>query len=225
MEARTMYARARFLVLAVAFGAFAAAVVGTPALQAQGVAKYGVNLVVNGNAEAELGAPDSSTIVKPSGWKTTGQFTAVRYGASGGFPDATSPGPPNRGKSDFEGGNVPKSTASQTISLKAYAAAIDAGSVGWNFSAWLGGFASQGDNAVVSVAFAGADGKAISIVSLGPVTAAERKNVTGLLGVSRIGDVPKGARSAVVSIVLTRLDGEYNDGAADDVSLVLSKKS
>jgi hypothetical protein len=220
-----MYARARFLALVLAFGPVAVTAVGTPATEAQGVAKYGVNLVVNGNAESELGAPNSSTVVKPSGWKTTGQFTAVRYGASGGFPDATSPGPPSRGKSDFEGGNVPKSTASQTISLKAYAAAIDAGTVGWNFSAWLGGYEGQGDYAVVSVAFADAAGKAISIVSLGPVTPAERKNVTGLLGVSRIGDVPKGTRSAVVSVVLTRVDGLYNDGSVDNVSLVLTKKS
>jgi hypothetical protein len=29
----------------------------------------------------------------PTGWTTTGEFTAVQYGASGGFPDKTSPGP------------------------------------------------------------------------------------------------------------------------------------
>ncbi len=220
-----MNARARFLSLTLSLATAAVTGIGTPTVQAQGVAKYGVNLVVNGDAEAELGAPNSGTIVKPSGWKTTGQFTAVRYGASGGFPDATSPGPPNRGKSDFEGGNVPKSTASQTISLQAYAAAIDSGSVGWNLSAWLGGFSNQGDNAVVSAAFKDAAGKTISIVSLGPVTQAERKGVTGLLGVARIGDVPKGTRSAVVSILITRLDGLYNDGAVDNVSLVLTKKS
>jgi len=65
---------------------------------AQSASLYGINLVTNGGAEADVGAPDSSHVVKPTGWTTTGQFTAVQYGASGGFPDTTSPGPADRGR-------------------------------------------------------------------------------------------------------------------------------
>jgi hypothetical protein len=32
-----------------------------------------------------------------------------------------------------------------------------------------------------------------------------------------------GATSAVVTVLLTRTDGEYNDGSADNISLVLNK--
>ena len=185
---------------------------------------YGDNLVVNGDAEAELGAPDNTKVVKPSGWTTTGHFTAVMYGASGGFPDAMSPGPPERGKSLFEGGNAAKSTGTQSISLVADGADIDAGAVTFAFSGWVGGYASQGDFATVSVDFAGAGGAKLGRTVLPSATAASRRSVTGLVHESASGTVPKGARSAIVTIVLTRVDGEYDDGSADDISLVLTKK-
>jgi hypothetical protein len=191
---------------------------------AQTASLYAKNLVVNGGAEADVGAPDSTKIVKPSSWTTTGQFTAVQYGASGGFPDKSSPGPADRGKNLFEGGNVPKSTASQTISLKPVATDIAAGTVRYVFSAWLGGFASQGDNAKATLSFRAGAGASLGQSQLGPVTPAERKSVTGLVQRSTSGDVPKSAASATITIELTRTDGLYNDGAIDNVALVLSNK-
>ena len=118
-----------------AFGAFALSIAVTTGVLAAGM--YGTNLVVNGNAEAGPGAPSNSGVMKPPGWTTTGEFTAVKYGASGGFPDMTSPGPSDRGANFFAGGNVPVSTATQTISLAAGAADIDKGTVTYVFSAWL----------------------------------------------------------------------------------------
>jgi hypothetical protein len=190
---------------------------------AQSASLYGINLVTNGGAEADVGAPDSSHVVKPTGWTTTGQFTAVQYGASGGFPDTTSPGPADRGKNDFEGGNVASSTATQSISLAPIAADINSGSVRYTFSAWLGGYSNQRDNGTATVSFTDAGGKSLGSATLGPVTPQQRNDATGLVQRSHAGVVPAGASSAVVTIVLTRLDGVYNDGSADDVSLVLQK--
>ena len=51
--------------------------------------QFGRNLVRNGNAEANTGAASDTQIVRPADWRTTGQFTAVRYGIPGGFPGAT----------------------------------------------------------------------------------------------------------------------------------------
>jgi hypothetical protein len=169
-------------------------------------------LIVNGNVEAGAGAPDNSQIVKATGWDSTGEFTVVKYGADGGFPDASSPGPSDRGHNLFEGGNVEKSTATQTVSLEAYAGAIDAGTVRYMLSAWLGGFEEQADAATVTVAFAPESGAPLGRVSLGPVRPAQRKGVTGLVRQQHIGSVPKGARSAVVTIDVTRAEGTYNDG-------------
>ena len=214
-------ARALFIVGALVM--LAAGPLANSAASAQTSAKYGENLIVNGDAEAELGAPDYNTLVKPSGWVTTGEFTVVRYGASGGFPDAASPGPPDRGKSLFEGGNTPRSTATQTVALTPFGADIDAGSVTYAFSAWIGGYTSQGDNAVVSIRFTDARDAALGGVDLGPVTPVERQSKSGLLARSQTGPVPKGARKAVVSIVITRVEGKYNDGSVDNVTLVLTK--
>lgn len=204
-------------------GFILAASLAMPEVRGEAASPYGAELVKNGGAEAGLGAPSNAVVVKPSGWTTTGQFTAVQYGASGGFPDSKSPGPATRGKNLFEGGNVAKSTASQSIVLEAAATDIAAGSVRYTFSAWLGGFASQADNATVSLSFRDSAGGKLGGATLGPVTTAERKGVTGLLERTTSGVVPKGATSAAVAVVLTRFEGQYNDGSADNISLKLTK--
>jgi len=179
------------------------------------------NLILNGDAESNVGSNNSSTIVTPSHWKTTGQFTAIQYGASGGFPTSTTPGPPDRGKNFFAGGNAAVSTATQTISLSAYSTDIDAGLDQFAFSAWIGGYEAQGDNAVVSLTFKTAAGTTLGSATLGPVTPAERNDVTEFLDVHKVAAVPKGTRQAIVSVTDTREDGSYNDAYVDDISLVL----
>jgi len=212
----------RFFTVAVAIvvTGFAASSV---AVASGSASQFGHNLVVNGDAEANVGAASADQVVKPSGWTTTGEFTAVQYGISGGFPDDTSPGPSNRGKNDFEGGNAPKSTATQTISLSSSAPVIAGGGVHYLFSAWLGGFSTQDGDATASVTFENGAGASLGSASLGPVSAAQRNGVTGLLQRSHSGVVPKGTTKAVVTIVMTRYEGEYNDGSADNISLVLTK--
>jgi hypothetical protein len=186
-------------------------------------ALFGTNLVVNGDAESDTGAPSNSQIVKPTGWTTTGEFTAVQYGASGGFPDKNSPGPSERGKNFFGGGNVAKSTATQAIDLSSGAQAIDSGGVTYTLAGWLGGYGSQDDNAQMTVTFLNAAGSALSAGRIGPVTAVNRHNTTGLFERSATGSVPAHARTARVVITATRLEGTYNDGYSDDLSLVLKK--
>lgn len=186
-------------------------------------ALFGTNLVVNGYAESDTGAPSNSQIVKPTGWTTTGEFTAVQYGASGGFPDKNSPGPSDRGKNFFGGGNVAKSTAAQTIDLSSGAQAIDSGGVTYDLTGWLGGYGSQGDNAQVTITFLKAAGTALGAGRIGPVTAANRNNTTGLFKRTATGSVPAHARVARIVITATRLEGTYNDGYSDDVSLLLKQ--
>ena len=90
-------------------------------------AEPAVNLIVNGNAEAGAGSSDGSIVPVP-GWTTKGNFTVVQYGASGGFPDASSAGPGDRGLNFFAGGpGSTSSSATQTIDLSSYETAIDTG--------------------------------------------------------------------------------------------------
>jgi hypothetical protein len=195
---------------------------GSGSAQEASPAPVARNLVTNGDAEANVGAPDSGKVVKPDGWTTTGEFTAVQYGASGGFPTLTTTGPSERGKNFFSGGNKPLSTAKQTIALTSYASAIDAGTDHFVFSAWIGGYASQADYAVVTVTFKSSGNATLGSASLGPVTPAQRVNETSLLHRSTKGSVPKGSRTAIVSIVITREDGTYNDGSVDNIELSLT---
>ena len=183
--------------------------------------QFGRNLVTNGGAEANVGAANSTQIVKPSGWTTTGQFTAVQYAIPGGFPDENSPGPRHRGKNDFEGGNAAKSTATQTISLGPSLAVIKTGSVRYTFSAWLGGWSNQDDHGTATITFRNTSGASVGSATLGPVTPEQRHDVTGLWYRSITGMVPKAATQAQVTIVFTRFEGSYNDGSADNISLVL----
>jgi hypothetical protein len=100
--------------------------------------------------------------------------------------------------------------------------AIDSGNATFNLSAFLGGFSSQEDNASLSAIFRNSGGTGLGTFSIGPVTAANRGNTTGLLARSTTGTVPIGTRDILVTLSMTRFSGTANDGYADNLSLVLT---
>jgi hypothetical protein len=148
----------------------------------------------------------------------------VAYG-TGGFPTVEDSAALGGGQNFFAGGNEVVATGSQVVDISAAAAEIDARGVVATLSAQLGGFASQPDSATVSAAFADAAGASLGEFTVGPVTAADRGGVTGLQPRSGFVGVPVGARTVVVTLTHTRQSGTYNDGYADNVSLVLTAGS
>lgn len=186
------------------------------------------NLIVNGNAEAGPGGDDTTVAAAP-GWTTTGNFTVVDYALGEAFfgpgqiLGPTSPGPPDRGANFFSGGppDSPISTASQTIDLTPYQGLLSAGA-GFTLSGWLGGFDVQDDNAALTATFKDGTGAILGTTTIGPVLGADRGGTTSLVCRAAGGAVPAGARSVVVELVMTRAAGAYNDGYADDLSLVLT---
>jgi hypothetical protein len=179
------------------------------------------NLLQNPGAEAGTGGTNSETIVPPPDWTVTGEFTAMKYGAEGGFPTTENSESIKGGVNFFAGGNSEVSSASQTVSVAAEAAAIDAGTDSATLSGDLGGYSSQNDNAVVTATYLSASNATLGSLTIGPVTAAERKEETELLAESATGTVPVGTRSIQVVITSTRIEGEYNDGYSDNISLTL----
>jgi hypothetical protein len=179
------------------------------------------NLILNGDAEAAVGSTDAQPVATPS-WTITGNATAMQYGEAG-YPDTTDPGPTTRGSNLFIGGaDDETSTLAQTIDVSALATGIDTGGMKATLSGYLGGYSSQGDSAVLSATFQNAAGTALGApLTIGPVTAADRSNITGLLSRSQQADVPAGTRQIVVVLTMTRTDGTANDGYADDLSLTL----
>ena len=201
------------LFLVVGLGIGSAMVSATP---------LGSNIIVNGNAEASAGTPDFTSIAPPLGWSVTSNFSATQYAA--GAPDdlnTASSSSVGGGVNYFSGGRTnASSSASQTINVSDLAGFIDAGSLTYNFSALVGGYFTQNDNMVITARFLDASNASLGSAILGPVLAAARGNISGLLPGSTSGAVFVGTRSIDITMVSTRTAGDYNDGYADNVSLV-----
>ena len=178
----------------------------------------GTNLLNNPGAES--GSAGSGTGNPPPSWAVGGDLTQILRGTAG-YPSQSSPGPPNRGLAFFGGGNVKTSTATQTIAVADLVAQVDAATIGYDLAGWLGGYSTQDDNAKAVATFLGASGAALGASQIGPVTAADRGNVTGMLQRTSSGMLPPGTRSVKVVLTAARTGGAANDGYADSLSLAL----
>lgn len=181
------------------------------------------NIIVNGDAEASAGAPDFATTSAPSSWLVTSNFSAVQYAAGSAVDLNTADSIAVGGGTNYFAGGPSNASASaaQIIDISDLSAAIDAGSLTFALSALIGGFATQGDNMVFSATFLDVGAVSLGLTSLGPVTPADRSNESQLLARSANGTVPVGTRSIEIEMLATRLAGAYNDGYADNLSLVL----
>lgn len=186
-------------------------------------AAYGAEFLVNGGAEAGAAAADDLSSYDAPGWTTVlGSFTAVQYDAAG-FPDRGSPGPLDRGQNFFAGGPGEGSAqALQTIDVAHLADDIDAGQVRFRLQGHFGGSADQDDSAFAYLIFKrGAASLGVS-TSVGSVSATDRAGITGLLFRKVVGTVPPGTRAIDCYLFMMLTSGPYNDGYADNLSLVLT---
>jgi hypothetical protein len=167
---------------------------------------YGSNLVVNGDAEA--GAAGWT------GYPGYNLIQSVDYGNNWVLP--TQPGPADRGAHLFAG-------------LGQYAVGVqtlDFGTtttqdVSYSLSGWLGGWSSQGDNALFYVQFLDAANNEVGSAAIGPVAPQDRGNQTGLLYRASQGLMPSGTRGVAFWLSMERLAPNDNDGYADNLSFVL----
>jgi hypothetical protein len=187
-------------------------------------AQFNTNLIVNPGAESDAGG-DGNYVVNLSGWTVSGQMTAIAYslGCPQGYPCLTDPGPAAPGLNHFSGGNVVLSTAAQTVDLSFAAAQVAGGGALYDLAGWLGGYASQSDNVTLTLTFRDGSGTALGVAAIGPVTAADRANATGLLLRQTSGSVPMGAATADLLLTATRVGGgTSNDGYADNLALSIT---
>ena len=197
------------------------AVLALEPCQAQASIPFNQNLIINGDAESGSGG-NGSTLLPIPGFTTTGNFTVTQYTAGGGFPSITDPGPVNRGSNFFSGGvGNASSSATQQIDISNASTLVDTGNITFELSAYLGGFSSQRDNAILNVNFLDVSNDLLGNASIGPVTNSDRNNLTALMLSSTTGFIPMGTRFIDVSLTMSRLDGSYNDGYADNLSLAL----
>ena len=67
-----------------------------------------------------------------------------------------------------------------------------------------------------------AGGSVLALDKIGPVTAADRGNLTSLLLRQATGSVPSGTRRVELEILASRDSGTVNDAYADNLSLVFT---
>jgi uncharacterized protein (TIGR03437 family) len=182
---------------------------------------YGRNLIVNGDAEGGTGSTNWSTRVSIPGWTSSaGAPNVVQYGA-GLIMTKTTIGPVNRGNNYFGGGTgSATSTLTQKIDFVAAATGIDAGTVTYDASAYLGGAAP--DSSQMIVTFLNASGTTLATVKLGAVADSDMAEVECLYWRRQIGQVPAGTRSANIELDLLRRSGTDNTGAADNLYLTVN---
>jgi hypothetical protein len=196
------------------------ALIGAPAAKGASSGWFGRNLIVNGGAELGAASSDGTIYVRVPGWSPVRGKPAINVVSYGydSFPSANVPGPASRGKHLFFGGVAPYAVSTQAVNLASLGSTIDGGRVRFSFSAYLGGYSSQADDASATLRFEPSG----RTYKLGPVTAQQRKNATELLLRTATGDVPAGTRSATVTLEMYRFEGTSNDGYTDNVSLVLT---
>jgi hypothetical protein len=231
----TVVARGRLAVVGLlALGAAGYLLAAVP-LGAKTSALPAGNLAQNPGFEEGPGAPDRSFVASLPKWQRPGTgvgFTAVRYGAAGGFPGLTVRDA-IAGQTNFAAGG-PASAGQkytdlqQSIDVSAGAAQIDRGDVQVKSSALIGGRQGNTDYGRVTIELYGAKGADgftpfFGSVELGPVLAADRDDQTKLVRRSKATDLPKGTRRLQVILRAFGGSGGYADAYFDNISVELAQ--
>jgi len=191
---------------------------------------FGGNLVANAGAESGLGGDGTAQVSSVPGWSRTGGCDVYAYSTAFHNTNAISPThivPRGSGSNYFSGGIQPAScTFTQSIDVSSGASAIDAGTVTFAASGYLGGFQSDGDNATLTIAFQGSSGNQLSSATLGPVGPNDRASQqSGFYLRRQIGQIPAGTRKAAVTLNMNWVNGANNEAYADNLSLILNAPS
>lgn len=181
----------------------------------------GKNLVSNGNFEVGSLPGSPLELTNPRGWAgiNGASVEVLSYGSSAVVPAqslAMNNGLGGLVMGDAGGGGALR----QTIDLSGSQALIDSGVLRVTASAWLGGVGADGDSAELRIQFVNAAGVQVGVGGLhilGPVTAADRQNVTTLM--NRLDDFPIPALAArmIVTLQTNYFCCNNADSLADDV--------
>ena len=189
------------------FKNFIAAALLAVACSSQAAVVYGNNLVVNGDAESGT-----------AGWSSYAGYSGIQsvsYGSNWVLP--TQPGPVDRGAKMFAGlGQY--GVGYQTLDF----GTTTAQPIAFSLSGWLGGWSNQGDNALFYVQFLDEFDVEVGGAAIGPVTAADRNNQTGLLYRETEGWLPTGTSKLSFWLSMERLNSADNDGYADNLAFMLT---
>jgi hypothetical protein len=186
------------------------------------------NLLANGGFEGAGAAAVFTQSPAIPGWERSGGITFVRYGlTSHAFSPSLldSPRYATGGLNLLWGGNSSATggvtEAFQVADVSAASESIDAGRASANLSAYLGGALAFNDTMSARADFLGGAGEVLGSFQIGPVTAADRNNLTTLLRRQGSRPVPAGTRRVRVTVTSIDEDKSYSSAFADNVKLTL----
>ncbi len=186
------------------------------------------NLLANGGFEGSGAAGVFTESPAIPGWERSGGITFARYGlTSHAFSPSllASPWYATGGLSLLWGGNSSATDgvteAFQTVDVSTAGASIDAGRATASLSAYLGGALAFNDRIAARADYLGGGGEALDSLQIGPVTAADRNNLTTLLRRQGSRPVPAGTRQIRVTVTSIDDDKTYSSALADNVKLTL----
>ncbi|MFL5886596.1 MAG: hypothetical protein ACJ77M_16125 [Thermoleophilaceae bacterium] len=187
----------------------------------------------NGDGEAGTAVTDGTSHSCPQAWTCipdpNNNQTLARYGSQLYFPSAAESARIGGGSNFFIGGpNTSTALSYEDVDLSAAALDINSvslsgtGGVQYTLGGCLGGKEADTDQAYVQITWHKSDGNSngFSQALVGP-TAAERNNQTKLLPRSVTGTIPTDTSSARVDLQMSRTNGIYDDGSADNLSFRL----
>lgn len=184
------------------------------------------NLLANPGAEEGPGSASGGAVDGIPGWYQHSDFieypTVLIYGTGDGYPTPDDPGPAQRGAQFFAGGpGTAHSGVRQDVAIApGWQAAVAAGTVKFELSAFLGGYGAQADGASVTLTFLDTAYRELAHLVLGPVTALEREGATGMWPRMASGYIPSATSLVWVDLDFVRAEGFSNDGYADALELV-----
>ena len=193
------------------------------------------NVLFNPGAEQGASILTTGEGAEPPGWTRTGAFTQVGYGAAARTAQGADIALPSReigealgaGAAFFSAGPGEAGRLLQRIDVTGSSREIDAGVGSAALSALVGGYGADEDEVRVTATFRDPEGVALSALTLGPVSAADRGNATNLVPRDTAGAIPARTRAIDVEISGTRVSApgsaeSYADAYADNLALVLS---
>lgn len=185
-------------------------------------ARFGTNLMFNGDAEWSSGTSQYATNRGIAWWFDISSTTLGGYGLNPNFPFAASPGPTDRGANFFLGGTT-NGWISQRIDLADLGSDIDDPGADYRLSGWFGGAGAEGDASALVAQFLSEAGAALGSSAVGNVGPDDRSNTTGLLARETQGTLPVGTRFVEFTLTNHVVSG-WNDGSADNLSFVLTPR-
>jgi hypothetical protein len=185
-------------------------------------ARFGTNLIFNGDAESNSGTNNLTPNRGIAWWWDVAGLTLGRYGANTNFPSLATPGPTIRGVNFFLGGTGLSNSISQTLDVSVFSSQIDGQGVHYQLAGFFGASTNRNERMTLTARFLSENGQMLATNSVGGVMTDSVTNGISLVEQTATGRLPLGTRR--IELLLAASSTSTNNfSCADNLSLVLTE--